>query len=793
VSFGAARSTATLENNDRYHIAEQHATRKNETELTSYSSPCCVIADRESSHDGVLQFPWLNSNQLLRSTGNFGDEAERVRNYASPRHCYRVPLKQPLLGSFVLNRNVPMRAIAAFAPGNSRPPIREPNMTPQKSEKKKDRQKKKKKPVIHTDSEPTDRKENRTMAAEDNPSGDSETFRCEWGVKLTEPNGTDNNEKQYVTKRLWGVSLKQPKSDNPASMTFKTPGNAREMVQKASAASTIAIEETDGGDEEGWTKKKEEERRMMKKDEMMAGKMVSPKNLDRATKEYLSNISRANSSTRDVDGMIEGWQEAGDMSSPVSYKQRKSQQMVSPNQETVVADNDFNVPLDGNADTELAAWKNLVMRSRTVAMPEKMSFLLTDHVENLQMVSIRPEAPEPKRDVQVVPSVDNNNNNRDKDQGVEFKRYESADMRATIRQSDPYSPSKNLHTASWQIRYVHCDTRSVIQSKLLPVSLANVDAAPASAAFSTESERTFIKKMILSKTSRDQMVQQQQEAKEEKEYNDANDSLRDQPESQMLLNDDKEADTDVTNVMRENSDEETISPSIIEDSPKTISSRSLKFVRNRTYLQNVEDLQNEMEFRKDDKDLKDDVNSDITGDYKHLRMKNQKESSILKEEDADDAAKEESDDSGTQISDDYLRLPGDPYPYNKEHLDKWRAMYVKDAFSLKQIMIQAIPQTSNLLTSNLKNSKVKSVKETNLVVDSQSVSRNEMITATEMPARGFRVFRKWETPASYNSQEDAADALGMQRWTEAFSRLDGDEKTSETVRVADDDNASCRR
>jgi hypothetical protein len=777
VSFDVARST-TLENNDSYDIAEEHATRKNEIELTSQgSSPCCVAADGKNRPDSVPQFPWLNSNQLLRS-GNFGDEAERVRNYASPRHCYRVPLKQPLLRSLVLNRNVPTREIAVFAPGNSRPPIREPNMTPEKSEKKKDRQKKKKKPVIHTvDNESTDSKENRTMAAEDNPSGDSETFRCEWGVKLTEPSETHNNEKQYVTKRLWGVSLKQPKQDNPVSTTFNSAGNAEELAQNDSAASTI--EETD---EERWTKKK---------NEMLAGNMVETngKNLERAAAEYLSNISRASSSARDADGTIGGRQETGDdTNNVVSYKQRKARDHHSSSHEMIMVDNDFNVPLDGNANTELAAWKNLVMRSRAIAMPEKMNFLLTDHVENLQMVSIRPEAPEPKRDVQVVPSVDKNNNRA----GQEFKRFESADMRATIRQSDPYSPGKNLHTASWQIRYIHCDTKSIIQSKLLPVSLVSVDAA--SAAFSTESERTFIKKMILGKTSRDHMVQRQQEVKDEKQYND--DSLSDQPESQILLHDeeDKEEDMAVTNVMRENSDEETISlDQSSEDSPKTTNPRSQKFAKNRSYLES-DNAQDEMEFRKDDKDLKDDVSSDETSDQLRTIINskvgsNQKQRSSLKEEHFDemDVAKEESDDSGNHVtSNDYLRLPGDPYPYNKEYLDNWRAMYFKDMHYMEKIAPRATAQANDSASFNLKSSS-----ETSPVMDSQSESRNETITTTEIPTRGFRVFRKWETPASY--QEDAADALGMQQWTEAFSRLDSDEKTSETVRVVDDDNASYHR
>ncbi|EZA49436.1 hypothetical protein X777_11934 [Ooceraea biroi] len=779
VNFGAARSTATLEDDGHFHVAEHHA--ENGIEMTSRSSPCCTTTEREktSGRDSNPNPLWFDSDEVYRPEGN---GAEHPRSYASPRHCYRVPPRHPLLGSVILNRNVPTRAIAAFASGNSRPPIKEPKTTPENRDKKKDerkdREEKKKKPVIRTDDGPADNSENRVaMVADDNSTGDPETaFRYEWGVKLaegpatylSEPGDSDNvieKDQRYVTKRLWGVNLRQPRSDaeNAATTTSKGfEGDAGKQVQNASSIPGDTDE--------------------MKSDEtlMEAVEPVAASDLKSTTAEYLSTPSNRSDSVSasGTDNLITAQREANDANFSLNDL-RKLQETISPSTqaETIAIDDDYNIPADAASDAEIVAWKNLVMKSRTI-VPEREDFLSADRVENLQMVSIRPEAPQPKLDVRVVRSIEDTSKDESADHSDsesvisgEFKRPDSADA----RKFDNYSPSKKLHTASWQIRYAHRDTRSVIQccDELLPIVRQQADAKG-------------------------------QGSKGDGECSDfnASNSLDNQRsvspvESQRFLNNGKEADINLIKTLNTISNGETTissNQSLIRDAdPSEITQPSTlaSLAKDESYVED-ENAHCETERRKDYKDVFDDAtyidsdNPSTNGGQLDAMIdskaagKNPRGRILRLEDDHDsDSTKERSDDSSKEhiVDDDYVRLPGDPYPYNKEHLDKWYNVPHSKNFSYKPIKRGAShPHSPTLEKSS----------------EASAADFHGGMIATETSVSGFRVFlQKQRMPSDNCSQKDAADALELQRWTEDFSRLEGGGKASEATRVGDD-NASLR-
>lgn len=786
-----AQSMATLEDDSHFRVTEHRTAKESGIETTNCSSSSCIIAEREktSERDINSDSSSLEPNRTHRPEGDIGDVTGDPRTYANPRHCYRVPPKQPLLGSsVVLNRSVPIRAIAAFAPRNSRPPIREPNVSPDKRDEKKDerkdRQEKKKKPMIRTDDGSVVDSESRTaMVADDNQTGDPETtFRYEWGVKLAEGSAncsaelddSDNvaeKNPRYVTKRLWGVNLKQPRSDLEVS-----EGDAEQQIPDSASSISAGIDEETRSNE--------------------ALEDAESAAVSGTTADYLSTPSSQSDSvpTSGTDKhLIATRREASNATSPLNDP-RKLQETISPStqMETIAIDDDYNVPADAASDAEIAAWKSLMMKSQTmVTVLEKQNFLSADHVENLQMVSIRPEPPEPKLDVRVVRSIeDGSSKDEDTDhpdagfvKSAEPKRPESVD----VRKFDNYSPSKKLHTASWQIRHAHRDTRSVIHccNELLPVEFASVDATiPTSAALSTESEDSFEKEKPTNETSMKQTIGRHedakgQEPKSEREHDDCNGSSSSTQRSvlpintQTLLNSSKEVDINLMKKLTTIADGETVissNQSLIRDADPSEVTRSSECRKDYNHYKDV----------LDDNDTNSENSSfydgrmDTTANSKAARKDRRKATSSQNDHGFKmDRKKERSDDSN------YVRLPGDTYPYSKEHLDKWRVLCSK-TFPYKPIK-QGIPYSDSPIPKNPSELTMSGVVESH---DSHSG-----MAVTETPASGSRVL-PWKLSDNC-LQEDAADTLGLQQWTEAFSKLEGNEKANEAARV-DDDNASLR-
>ncbi|XP_011695157.1 PREDICTED: uncharacterized protein LOC105454305 [Wasmannia auropunctata] len=783
-----------------------------------------------------------DSGKMYRSERNGGaiefaarddlDAASHYRCYTSPRHCYRLPSQQrtnqqpTLLGLCALNRyiGVSTRALVGFGPKNSKPPIREPN-APEKREKKDERKdkKEKKKPVIRTDGESVsvDSSENRAeMVADDNPRSDPDVvFRYEWGVKLAEEQpaaeaGNDNDKfaekgQQYVTKRLWGVNLKQPKSDIAPPATASSgrgsagqPRNASSIVE---SGDTTAV-----------------------RSDAVPAPSDSPKKSDASslrdtTAEYLSTPSRQTGLSEDF---IAARPDSGDASSYMTSTELRETMRTSPNTvtETIIVDNEYNIPEEAASDAEITAWQNLAMKS----IPDvRENYLSADNVENLEMVSIRPEAPQPKLDVQIVRS--NEDDLKDKEPS-DFEQVPPISVGikpvGSPRKSKDYSISKKMHTMSTQIRHVHQHTNSTslrlvesLSSHLAPVNKIMPTKYPGFAsAFSTNPEDSVPEK-TLDETSRNKQQidsKSQNEGKSnEPDSNDTSNSNRSllSAESQTVPSGDQErADADLAKTL-----------DIIADKEMEISINQLQSTGRK---ENLSDSIASSEFPQKDKShhKDDDVQNEKTERYEepyvnyadshdegatHVDFNNH---SINSDSTVKSTKGDSSDNSTTFhpnvdddpskeyiIDGDYVRLPGDPYPYSRENLDKWRVprsrnlvykSWKRETFRSSDsptVNVRSTLRNANDAYANAAGEPRVSHAGDAVMETSGSGGGDGGASARKQTglANGFHVSPRDQRVVSDCLRGDAADALGLRQWTKAFSRLDVGEKINEAARSGD--------
>lgn len=759
------------------------------------------------------------------------DVTAYYRRYTSPRHCYRLPprTKQPqLLETCALNRNIgvsSIRAIADFAPRNSKPPVREPNV-PEKREKKDERRDKKerKKPVIRTDGESADSSENRAeMVADDNPKGDLDTaFRYEWGVKLAEEESaaevSDNDNlaeksRRYVTKRFWGVNLKQPRSDvgDASSPTSKGPERNSEEHRNASPIAqhgdTIADETRSSN--------------VSSTLNLSAKEPDEASNLKGTTAEYLSTPSyRANLVSPSGDS-ITARQEKTDsfLSSEALRRIMKTSSDVL--EETIAIDNEYNVPEGATLDTEITAWKNLAMRSR--AVPRKEDCMSPDNVENMEMVSIRPEAPQPKLDVRVVKSTEDTleefgqSNAGYKDvKSMEIKHFGSP------QKPDGYVSSKRLHTACMQIRYPHRHISSIATLSINSVPVdktTRMKCSRLTSAFSTDPESS---KEVIIKT----LNQQSKEGIESKSWNKegkSNDSnannllsikrpLSPSLESRTFSSSNqKPLDTD-KNVIANKEMEISLNPPQTAGHCKKIvrlpvSSESAR--KDESHFKNEDELERYENSNASymDKDLRNkdssyidfDTPSADSGPVKSSNAKLGEEDSKSNAEGDKNATLENAEDEYI-VDGDYVRLPGDPYPYSRENLDKWRASRFRDLVhrpikvtKFDSVSVSRRPSPRNANDDAYANNDVARDSHAGAVMKTSGSGDGAAAKNAERgSASGFHVSPRSQRVASDCLRGDAADALGLRRWTEAFSRLDVAVDGEMAEGGDDDDDASSR-
>ncbi|XP_018361210.1 PREDICTED: uncharacterized protein LOC108759960 [Trachymyrmex cornetzi] len=753
---------------------------------------------------------WRDPGKMYRSERNCGaiefaarddlDVASHYRCYTSPRHCYRLPpqrTKQPLMGLCVPNRYIgmPTRTLVGFAPRNTKPPIKEPNV-PEKREKKDEKKdkKEKKKPVIRTDGESVDSSGNQAeMVADDNPRNDPDaTFRYEWGVN-------DNDKfaekgQQYVTKRLWGVNLKQPDIASPA-----TASSERGAEKPRNASSNFESGDTtaDGAKTDA----------------------VPTSTLKGTTADYLSTPSHQTDSSDDI---IAVRQDSDDTSLYMNSEELRKIMRTSPNilKETIIIDEEYNVPEGADLDIEIRAWRNLMARS----VPEVKENYLSSDEENLEnLVSICPEAPQPKLDVRIVRSTEDSLKDKEQpDSGYMSPKSIEIKQVGSPQRPDGYFTGKKLHTMSTQIRYVHRNniTQRHIGSLLSNFALDKTMQTKYpgfTSAFSTNPEDSMQKKVIDEASKNEQQMESKSQNERKSNDSDSNNTPNDNRsllsvESQRLSsNDQEQADADLAETLNNIADKE------MEISMNQLQSTGHKKVTH---------LSNSSEFtQKDQSRYKDEEAQEETERYEESHDKgvtcvdfnNQSTNSESVKSDAIKSIKEDSSDNSaildSNVKDadddpskkgitdgDYVRLPGDPYPYSRENLEKWRVPRTRSLIykPWKRKMSRS-SDSSTVVQSTLRNANDAYANAAGEPRDSHvgdavmeiSGSGGDGGARKRMgQANRFRVSSRDQRVVSDCLRGDAADVLGLRQWTEAFSRLDVDEKMNEAARS--DDNAPFR-
>jgi len=818
-----------------------NAIQQSTTYISSQSSELGKILQRETDSN----FAWFDPGEVHRSerimmkfaARDDSDVAAHYRRYTSPRHCYRLPprMKQPFLESCALNRNIGVstRAIADFAPRNSKPPVREPNM-PEKREKdekdeKKDK-KEKKKPVIHTDGESTDSSENRAeMIANDNPKSDPDTgFRYEWGVKLAEEpaaEASDNDNlaeksRRYVTKQFLGVNLKQAKPDvedapSPASEGPRRAAEEHRNTSPISESSDTIADETRSNASSSLN---------------ASTKVPDASNLKGTTAEYLSTPSYQANLISPSSDSITSQQGKTDADSSLNSEAFQRIMKASPDvlKEPITIDEEYNVPEGATLNTEITAWKTLAMRSNTVAQEDHMS---PDNVENMEMVSIRPEAPQPKLDVRVVKSTEDALEDQEIDQSSSgYKAVKPTEIKhfGSPQKSDGYVSSKRLHTASLQIRYTHRYISNIATLSINSVLIDKTTRMKCSrftSAFSTNPENS--KEIIKTLNQQGKEKLDSKSWKKEERSNNSNNSLSiKRPhlpslESRTFSNSSKKdpdgsSDTDnlaeTLNVIANKEMEISLKESQTTDHRKKIARLSSESTQKDESRFKDEDVQDEIERYENSTASYIDSRKDAT--YIDFETSSADPSDPIKSPNAklseeDSKSNIESDKNATLnpnvedvkdeyiVDGDYVRFPGDPYPYNKENLDKWRASRfihrpvkpVKPETKFDSVSVTRSRNTNDNAYANVsRDSHAGAAMKTSGSGDGAGAKN------AEHSGSGFhRVSPRSQRAVSDCLRGDAADALGLRGWTQAFSRLDvGGEMDEAAVRGGGGDDASSR-
>ncbi|KAK1128150.1 hypothetical protein K0M31_003635 [Melipona bicolor] len=547
------------------------------------------------------------------------DNAKSKRNYQSPFARRDLLTLTDLL-------SCPNRRIVSYAPRNTKPPIREPNM-PEKREKKDDKKdKKKKKPVIRME------------------SGSSADYQNEGNAKVMDLH--DNLDVNF----RWDVRVPEESNTNRQSALKENSvvGNSNypNAVQAMKNLQLMMSSAKDPEKKKGDTTK-------------LSG--------EKANKPLETTPTDASKNTDEAANL-----------DPLKKILKTSPTLMK---ETSV-DEDYNVPSNGSFDAEINAWKDLVLKSKMPLDPPKDEIVSSER----QSLSIRPEPPEPKLDVQVVPSSSDEAaaEEEDPEHAREFKgNVAGMDVKRASNPTDFQKvDSKKLHTGP--SCFLGRKSRSPGFSWILN-SLDN-DVNSRSSDFSTDAESGWgnIQQTVSEGINREQL--KNLEKSEGAEENVANvgssnenavvsERQRETRNFESQEQSDREMEVSLNRPQSTNQDtnEDSVSASSQSDSRKYETDDYLKaqtdnYQSNFDYANPYEDdfypgyestsLEStaEQSFERNEK-------SSVANEP---QISNDKEVKFVKE-------MEQQENRGEHTTDDnYIKVPGDPYPYSREHFNKWR-------------------------------------------------------------------------------------------------------------------------
>ncbi|XP_025156461.1 dentin sialophosphoprotein-like [Harpegnathos saltator] len=666
--------------------------------------------------------------------------------------------------------------------------------------------------------------------------------------------------RRYVTKRLWGVYLTHPKPDvEGAAAPLMSEGAGSGAYQRRNASRFSGNDDTaaQAGGAEGQLSPKGASAK--RRDEQSSSRGAKDD-------EGLSTWFKRDSPSGDFH-MAQ--REAADAtSSPTSSRALRSIMKESPGGSSVALGDGYNVPPEEQAaqDVEIDAWRSLAVKSRSAMR----AILSNARPQRLETRSIRPEAPQPKLDVRVVRSSADETTEVKDEQTAGYKLSSMGLKRmghADAPNQDQYPLSKKLHTASAQVHRTLLDARTNDDAtwrrvgSLPPADSIAVDGtartknpgiATASPASSEGPEEKMSDKLLNRQEEQHDRQSDLKNLDDEKPTSrDTSDSIKSTEqilspaESQTSSSDREQPDVgiDVIELPSTVEDEE------VETSTSQPQDGDRQDAEGASDSTNLKDLEDERS-RAEEESVRDETELHERGSHKDSRSKDNRMDSSDETRDSSSAdydvttidddptkspeaaaaaasmlavsAKNTVRDSNTEDSTgddlgggqyvtdgDYVRLHGDPYPYSKENLDRWRMLAQSRSRLYKPLKRQAssptlvpdppfdrvTPRNANDAYANGAGRSYGShgdgtITETSGSGDGATDAKNVGL------ASGFRAASRDQRVVAPDC--DAADALGLRRWTEAFSRL-GDAVVAgaataggETSEAERGDNASLR-
>ncbi|XP_026673817.1 actin cytoskeleton-regulatory complex protein PAN1-like [Ceratina calcarata] len=561
-----------------------------------------------------------------------------------------------LLRHDFLTLSSPFRTIVGCTPRNTKPPIREPNM-PEKQEKKdKEKEKKQKKPVIRMKGGLTDgsEKDVKTEAESSLRDNMDVNFKCQWGIRIPEEVGTAYAE----SSQKWSADMQQTRD-----ASYFVGDTNYSNYQPTCGYSMDAMETMKGmkfsmssADDKGNTKAKTEEQ----KPEQATTSSGVKENKD--ADEFIKNILRTPS---------------------VVMK------------ETSATSEDYNVPINTNFDAEITAWKELVQKSKVPidAAKEFNAQMSSDAPRTAEMLTIRPEPPRPKLDIRAVRSMDELIKEEEEDEVPSDVKAKPVELKRDATSADIQKvDSKKMHTAAPCYLKRNSDSGYDFKRKYrFPSHSWRMesddhvhDPKYVAADFSTSTEGGY------------ENVQQNV-------AKGAGGVRPDEPEA----NSTRSQDIERSNVPMESLAPQDIQPEQIVDSEfgdslHPIAEREIEMSLSQPTQENQEMRERQVaskkyEVEQEMRDQSDDFqgNFEYTSPYEddfypgyesmslepiaeRPNLEKQPQQASVRDEEQDDRemyaknAKEAENISEYVTEGNYVRVPGDPYPYSKEHFQKWR-------------------------------------------------------------------------------------------------------------------------
>ncbi|XP_024947154.1 uncharacterized protein LOC112495321 isoform X2 [Cephus cinctus] len=354
---------------------------------------------------------------------------------------------------------------------NTKPPIREPNM-PEKPKKEEKKEKKQKKPVIRVDG--ADEVTNILEPGRKEISHSDETnCNCQWGVKLAESTARSDkpvlrNIPEYVIKQKWGVNVKEYLTKAEAAATAaseaepkETAKDTREVdanyVNLGSASNARTRTHVTSGDAP------QSPLQLKNIQVHQAGDSLEASN--RRTADSTGNdISK--DMENDDRSIAERAEIHSERSESIGKEIRDSKQFER------CLDCDYNIPENIPLGGEISAWEDVAVKSKIREHSLAANRASAKPTKSSSRIFIRPEPPQPKLDIETVRAANEWDDIEDEVNRSEYKALRSMEIKRALNRMDPlsafrkidYTTQKKLHT------YSTCSPYTLYFDNNLPVN-----------------------------------------------------------------------------------------------------------------------------------------------------------------------------------------------------------------------------------------------------------------------------------------------------------------------------------